>query len=331
MKDTEPPPALDRAAADAIVAEATEAYFGRCRDRIDGFVDRNFSFTGSARLHWHALGWDLLRAPANVALALPHVGVKLGAATARRFGRRKTAVALARRNLLLQTAVGRELRWRVMTELLRQPFRDGKRLSRRDGLAEAILAHPRMQSMLLEAGAVAAARKDDAAFRARLDAALVEYAGTRSAAAEIATALVALGTGAMAFHAATPGALTLGPVIAGALAQSAAVAGFPLGATAGGIWYGIFPAQASALLVAGATAGTLGAAAVATAFVGMVSDPVQRAAGLHRRRLHALVDGLERAFHHEDAAGFVAHDLYVARLIDFGDVLLGIARSFRPT
>jgi hypothetical protein len=119
-------------------------------------------------------------------------------------------------------------------------------------------------------------------------------------------------------------------VFAGALALRGGVAGFPLGATAGGIWFGIFPAQASALLVAGATAGTLGAAAVATAFAGMVSDPVQRAAGLHRRRLHALVDGLERAFHHEDAAGFVAHDLYVARLIDFGDVLLGIARSFRP-
>jgi hypothetical protein len=57
---------------------------------------------------------------------------------------------------------------------------------------------------------------------------------------------------------------------------------------------------------------------------------VQRALGLHRRRLRALVDSLEAAYRREDAAGFVAHDLYVARLLDLGDVLLGITRAFRP-
>ena len=89
----------------------------------------------------------------------------------------------------------------------------------------------------------------------------------------------------MAFQKATPGAIALGPVIAGTLAQSSAISSFPLGATAGGFWYGVFPAQASPFLVAGATAGVLGVAAIATAFAGIISDPVQRALGLHRRRL----------------------------------------------
>ena len=260
---------------------------------------------------------------------MPQVALKLGAAAARGLGARKAAASLERRDLFLETAVARELRWRIMTELLRQPVRDGEREADDDGLAEAILAHPRVQELLVEAGRVAAAHQEDPGFRERMEAALAGYAGTRAAAAEITTGLIALGTGALAFQKATPGAIALGPAIAGTLAQSAAIANFPLGATAGGLWYGLFPAKASPFLVAGATAGVLGVAAIATAFAGVVSDPVQRALGLHRRRLNALVDSLEGAFRKSDDAGFKAYDLYVARLLDLSDVLIGIARTFR--
>ena len=77
---------LDRREADAIVAEAARTYFDGCRSRIDAFVDRNFSVVGSARLHGRAVGWDLLKAPANVALSIPQIGLKLSAAAARRLG-----------------------------------------------------------------------------------------------------------------------------------------------------------------------------------------------------------------------------------------------------
>jgi hypothetical protein len=316
---------LDRAEADAIVAEAARSYFDGCRARIDDFVDRNFSLAGSARLHRRAVGWDLLKAPANVALSIPQIGLKLGAAAARRLGATDTAGALGKRSLFLDTAVARELRWRLMTDLLRLPTTDGDRTSNTDALAETILAHPRVQAILVEAGSRAA----DPAFRARLESALAEYTGTRAAAAEITTGLVTLATGAVAFKQATPGAIALGPVLAGSIAQGTAISSFPLGATAGGIWYGFFPAQASPFLVAGATAGVLGVAAIATAFAGLVADPVQKALGLHHRRLAAFVDGLERAFSQGDAEGFVAYDLYVARLMDLSDLLLGLTRALR--
>jgi hypothetical protein len=62
----------------------------------------------------------------------------------------------------------------------------------------------------------------------------------------------------------------------------------------------------------------------------MLADPVQRATGLHRRRLEALVASVEAAFHRADDKGFVAYDLYVARLLDLGDVLFSITRTLRP-
>jgi hypothetical protein len=319
------PASLDRSEADGIVAEAARAYFDGCRGRVDDFVERNFTLAGSARLHGHAVGWDLLKAPANVALSIPQIGLKLGAAVARRVGRTAAADALASRSLFLDTAVARELRWRLLTDLLRLPAAEGDRVSRTDALAEAILAHPRVQAILAEAGA----RSSDPVFRARLETALTEYTGTRAAAAEITTGLIALGTGAVAFQKATPGAVALGPVLAGSIAHGSAVASFPFGATAGGIWYGLFPVQASPFLVAGATAGVLGVAAIATAFAGVVSDPVQRALGIHHRRLAALIDGLEQAFTQGDSQGFVAYDLYVARLMDLTDLLVGVTRTLR--
>jgi hypothetical protein len=321
--------AFDRAEADAIVARAAQAYFDGCRDRIAPFVNENFSVAGSARLHRRALGWDLLKAPANVALSVPQILLRLGSGAARRLGSKRAAQALDR-DIFLETAVARELRWRLMTDLLRLPYVDGDRVSTKDGLAEAILAQPEVQTLLVDAGRTAAARADDPAFRARLEASLAGYTGTRAAAAEITTGLIALGTGAVAFQKATPGALALGPVLAGTLAQSSAIASFPLGTAAGGLWYGVFPAQASAGLVAAATAGVMGVAALATAFAGMISDPVQRATGLHRRRLLTLVGSLETSFRADDPTGFVAYDLYVARLMDLGDLLIGLSRSLRP-
>ncbi len=316
--------------ARVIVTEAARSYFDGCRERIGPFIDANYGLGGSVRLHGRAIGWDLLKAPANVALAVPQVLMKLGAGTARRLDRPGVARALDR-EIFLETAVARELRWRLMTDLLELPFVDGARTATRDGLAEAIVGHPQVQALLVEAGKAAAAHSDDPAFRQRLGEALTGYAGTRAAAAEITTALLAIGTGALAFQKATPGAIALGPVIAGSIAQGSAIASFPLGATMGGLWNAVFPAQASTVLVAGATAGVMGVAALATAFAGVIADPVQRATGLHRRRLTALVAALERGFHGSDAAGFVAYDMYVARLLDLGDILMGIARTFRST
>lgn len=320
---------LARSEADAIVAEAAAAYFDGCRARVRPFVDRTFSPRGTFALHRHALGFDILKAPANAVLSIPQVGLKLGALGARGLGRRQTAARLQRQNLFLETSVMRELRWRIVTELLQQPLCDGARESRRDALAEAILTHPRVALLVEEAAAAVGSRHHDRRFPERLEATLSEYTGTRAAASEIATALIALGTGAMAFKQATPGALALGPVVAGTLAQQAAVASFPLGASAGGIWYGLFPAQASPLMVAGFTAGLMGVAAIAAAFAGVVSDPVLWRLGLHERRLLALVDGLARSFRTEDAAGFVTCDLYVARLMDLSDALLGVVRALR--
>ena len=88
--------------AGAIVRDAVQRYIESRRGRIEAFVDRHFTFAGSVALHRRALGWDLLRAPANLFLAGPALGVKLLAWAARRGGMEGVATWLASRQLLLE-------------------------------------------------------------------------------------------------------------------------------------------------------------------------------------------------------------------------------------
>jgi hypothetical protein len=168
--------------------------------------------------------------------------------------------------------------------------------------------------------AVARRQTNDPEQQARLRRLLGAYAGTRAAAADLVNNVLLASTGMAAFQKLTPGTFTLGPVIAAALAQQAAVASFPLGSALGGLWYGWFPVAPSAALVAATTAGLVLLSATTAAFAGMIADPVQRAFGLHQRRLHRLIDALGRELKGDSDAAFHARDHYIARIFDLIDL-----------
>jgi len=318
----------DPALAEQIVREAGARYFASRRARADAFVDRHFTMRGSLRLHRHALGWDVLRAPANLLLMGPNIAVQLAAAGADTVKAKKAAQYLRSRRLLLRTAVGDEVEWLVITDFLQLPCQWQDRESGTDALAEAVLADPRVVAALADTLRAVGEHADDPAFRARLEDAVAAYTGTRAAAADIATALITVSAGASMLHQFTPGTISLGTTLAAAIAHHAAVASFPLGSTIGGLWYGLFSVSVSPLLVAGTTLGLTAVASVATAFAGVLADPIQRRAGLHQRRLLRLVDVLEAQFDGDDAQ-FTARDHYVARLLDLGDMLASVYRVAR--
>src|SRR5438270_1443189 len=177
--------------ATAIVRDAVQRYIESRRGRIENFVDRHFTFAGSVALHRRALGWDLLRAPANLFLAGPALAVKLAAWAVRRAGMERVAAWLAGRRILLQTEVARQIEWLMATELLEIPVRRRDRVSYRDAIAETILADERAAALLVAPAGV------DPDFRRPLAAAVETYLGSRNAMSESATGLVAAGLGAL--------------------------------------------------------------------------------------------------------------------------------------
>jgi Family of unknown function (DUF6635) len=314
------PIALSPAMAASVLDRAITRYIAKRRERIPGFIDSHFGLRGSLRLHRRAVGWDIVRAPTNVVLAVPALGTAALSGALRKSGARRPADWLARRRLLLKTDVAREIEWLLHAEFLELPFADGERQFERDALAEEIVADPMIERALAQALAMLGRHADEPGFRERLTDALGAYTGSRVAASEISTSLLSLATGAVAWQQFTPGALSLGPLVAGSVAHMLAVSSFPLGSTAGALWYALFPAAASPFIVAGVTGSVLAGAAVLTAFAGVVADPVQRRLGLHRRRLTRLVDVLEQYLRGEEAR-LVVRDHYVARLLDLFDLL----------
>ncbi|HBK07090.1 MAG TPA: hypothetical protein DDZ81_14785 [Acetobacteraceae bacterium] len=316
----------NQALARQIVSDGVRRYFDDRRQRITPFVDRNFSLRGSMSLHRAAIGWDIAKAPLNLAMAVPQVGLLVAAHAARKLGAPRLAAELGSKRLTVHTAVGQELAWRLHADLLELPYAADGRITAKDALAETILSDPRVVAALTPALEALGTTGDDPALRQRLEAAMTEYGRTRAAATEITTALLSLSAGALALRKLTPGALTLGPSLAAAIVQRAAVMSFPMGGALGSMWYTLFPIAPSAVLVAGLTGGLFAASTVASAFAGVVADPVQRKLGLHQLRLRRMLDALERQMKDPAAPGFVVHDHYVARLLDLFDVAGALVR-----
>ena len=112
--------------------------------------------------------------------------MKLASWVTYRTGFARLAAWLARRHLLLETDVAREIEWLIATELLEIPFHRHDRASDRDAIAEAILADDRAAQRL--AAPLADLGGRDPELRCRRAAVIESYLGSRAAIAEITTA-----------------------------------------------------------------------------------------------------------------------------------------------
>jgi hypothetical protein len=318
---------MKTAEAQAILQRSIERYRLACHQRVAPFVARHFCLRGTLRLHRHAIGADLLRAPANAILLVIFLLRRLLALGCRCVGRVTWARRLEARPIFFETAVSRALAQHLARELLQLPDtaaapgagRRAGAAGRPDGLTLAILADPALQEDTADAPAPAQPAQH---LRPLLD----DYTGARAAAGDLLTNALLAGAGAAAFKQLTPGALSLAPLIAATLAQQAAIAAFPLGAWLGATWYAAFPPEPSPLLLAGTIVALILLGSVAAAFAGVIVDPLLRLTGVHHRRLHRLIDALAARLNGEDAKLNVP-DHYLARVFDLVDILRAVRRS----
>lgn len=314
----------------ALTSDATGSpvgleYFDGRRAIVDGFVARHFTWPGTLHLHRAALGWDILRAPLNVALSPILVLTRFAAFLCRRAGWRGAADWLVRRRILLRTSVARRVEVLIVTDLLDTPLDPGAAARDPSALSRAVLAAPQFREMVRKRQNATEVE----ALGQRIAGALGEYAGTRSAVAEMTTTLCVLVIGALSFQAITPGMISMAPDVADAMARTNAIASFPLGQTLGGLWYGVFAADASPWLVGATVAGLVMLGSVFAAFAGVLADPVQNRLGIHRRRLKRLLDTLEVELLGRGDKPFVAREHFFARVLDLWDAVASAFRIFR--
>ncbi|MEH6648097.1 DUF6635 family protein [Sulfitobacter sp.] len=288
-----------------------QAYFADQRAKVDRFVEHHFTWPGTLHLHSAAFGWDVLRAPINVMLSPVLVLTRIAAIVCRRIRLPATANWLGARRILLPTAVSHRVEFLVATDFLDLP------------MSRAVLAAPQFRELIRRSAAEAEVLGQ------RIADALSDYAGTRSAVAEMSTGLVTLAVGAIVFQALTPGMISMAPGVANAVALSTAIAEFPMGQTIGGLWYGMFPTDASPLFVAASVAILVMIWSVFAAFAGVLADLVQSRLGIHSSRLLRLIDTLEVELCGLGEKPFAVREHYYARLLNLWDVVGSAFRLFR--
>lgn len=312
-----------RALIEAAVKRGIGSYIQSRRDKVPDFVDRHFSLRGALALHRKTFGKDFYRHPVNMLWGLPVAVARGTADLVGLAGGKRAAAWLNRIPPGMPTDLDKELRWLLHTELLELPYAADGRESRRDALMEAILAEPEIAALCGEYLRALGGHVDRPGFRAALERNLSEYGKTRAAVSELAGNLVNLAAGYGVAQQVTPSAFSAGSAAAAAFA----IANFWLGSAAGAWYYAVFPATASAGVVAATTGALTAAAGVVAALSWVVIDPLLAKTGFHRRRLDRFVTALGEELKGGEPGGYRVRDHYLARVFDVLDVLRTAARS----
>lgn len=260
---------------------------------VNRFVRARYGLRGTLALHREALGWDLLRAPFNVALSPLFLLVRLAGGLLSVLGAKRAGAWLAGRQVFLNSDVARRIEG-DLTQFTDQLTAQGI----------GPKAPPETVRHAIKA-----------------------YAETRNAVADITTSLLVLAAGLFLFHRATPGIISLAGPLAQLRAHGTAVQDFWLGESLGRAWYWAFPVALSPwqVIATGVVLAIL--AALATTFAGLIADPVQLATGTHRRRLMRMLARLDQA-DAQPSTGLEREHL-LARLGDVSDAVLSLLRAWR--
>jgi hypothetical protein len=304
-----------------------ETYVAARKAKVPEFVARHFSFGGALYLHRKTFGKDFYKHPLNLLWGLPLALAKGAAGLLDKAGSKRAAAWLNRIPAGIPTALEKNLEWLLYTELLELPYERDGRISRHDALMEAILAQPEIVAMCEEYLCELHSHADRPEFRAALERNLAEYGKTRAAVSELAGSLLNLAAGYAAVHQVTPGALSAGTAAATAIAQQIAISNFWLGPTLGAWYYAVFPASASAGLIAAATGALMAAVGVLAALSWIVVDPLLAKTGFHQKRLEGFVAALGDELRGQKRGDYRIRDHYVARVFDVLDILRAAAKA----
>ncbi len=317
--DTSSEHIISEAEIEQAIRSGIARYFADCRARVPVFIDRHFHYPGAMATNRMALGWDMLRAPINLLWAPVYALACLVKILVRNRAGLKWLHNLADR---VPAGFTTRVQEHITSLIQRDLLNNGQATSLREGNL--------LESYLIEALEAVYTRHssdpvDHQQFTKMIEPvvadALSQYRITRTASADITNSISCTVLGAFAFQKFTPGGIGLGVVLASMLAKTLAARDFILGETIGGWYYSVFPPEPSLATTASVMVAVMAALAAFAALSGVISDPIQAAIGLHRRRLLKLLDHLERDVSLSTQSSFRPKDQYVARILDTFDMI----------
>lgn len=309
------------------IAKGVKRYIRQRRVMVDNFVIKHYSMKGAARLHRHAMGWDLIKVPINIVLSVFNLLMAVVTFIADLAFPKSISEKLRKSPFVIKTKMDTELEQLIIHELLELPSTSVDPEERKDALMQAILEDEQLQKLFnSELDAFIANHPDARYSQAELLQKFTEYAAARSATADLASNAALLLYTKLTMGAAAFGSLGAGTALASSVTQSAAIAEFWAGSFLGGLFYSHVSITASLRLVIAMTLLVAVVLAVIATFSGMITDPIQAKLGVHHKRLNKMLDSIEGDLLKSDTR-FSLKEKYAGRLFDLLDILSVAARK----
>jgi hypothetical protein len=306
---------------------AIRNYIDSRRKKIPGFVKTHFSIAGAVKINRKALGKDLIKAPVNLAWALPYTAIQVTSVVLKKIGLKKIDKLIEKVPIGFKTSVQEEINRLIYVELLELPYKKDNGKDVNDALLAEILDQPEIKCLFQVELDLILTQSQQEGFKKSLEKRLKEYSLSRTAISELAGNIIALATGVGMMGKMTPGGISFGTVLAATIAQQSAISSFFLGPTLGGLYYGMFPASASMGLAMASTSAVLATLAILSAFSGIITDPIQARLGIHEKRLNRLLDSLEKTLMEKGDSDLKIREQYLARVFDLLDLLKTAAHA----
>jgi len=302
-----------------IYRQAVCRYMTQRRSMVNAFVNKHYSFKGSAKLHRHSLGWDIVKTPINAISSVLTVAKQTSAFGLHKLGAKELSELIANKNLFLSTKISKEIQWTIQTGLLELPGNSGNNINQYDALLNELFNDHRVQHQLICTLKVLAPHANNNEVKFKIEELLTDYTGSRAAASDITVSLMTAATGIVTLHKLTPGLASLSNSVASGIAHSTAIHSFWGGSWAGGLYYSFFNATTPGMLTAAVFTSMLIPASFVATFAGIITDPLQRKLGFHTKKLNKVLDSTEHILLGEDKAKLELKDHYIARVFDLLD------------
>jgi len=311
---------------DTAIDDCIHRYFNACRGRVPEFVRRHFHYPGAWQTNRRAFGWDLLRSPLNLLWAPFYTLAALVRVGSRKLGCRQFAARLDRLPSGMKTEVQRYVATKIYAELLHCPATSRHTTDVQVATGEKLVRIPVFLKDTLEGlDPQSTQYRRLVELNAQLGVlnreAIDEINLTRTATADIANSTLAVLIGAVCFNKFVVGGIALGVLLAAWFAREAAISKFWFGDLPGSWYYTVFPPDPSPIIVLLSILLVVVVLALLCAFWGLLTDPLQAAAGLHGKRLYRLIDKLEQDLKHHTRGGFRPKDQYFARILEVIDAI----------
>jgi len=309
------------------ITNGVKRYIEQRRAMVDDFVIKHYSLKGAAKLHRHALGWDLVKVPINIILSVFNILMALVSFIADLVLPKSISNKIRKVPFVVKTKMDKELEQLIIHELLELPCSDVRPESRKDALMQAILDDKQLQKLFdTELDAFIANHPDARYSQKELLRKFTEYAAARTATADLASNAALLLYTKITMGAPAFGSLSAGTALASSITQSMAITEFWAGSFLGGLYYSHVGVTASLRLVISMTLLVTVALAILATFSGIITDPIQAKLGIHHKRLNKMLDSLEGDLLKSDTK-FSLKEKYAGRLFDLLDILSVAARK----